>query len=357
MPNTLFFSAVSPKSPRRGALKIGSRGGHGKFMRSARLLDVLTVADMCVDVVLAGNVRPQFHQVEQVIGDCCIELGGSANIFATQLAKLGARVGVLGWRGQDAFGHFVLQQLQANGVDAGRVQVHPSLKTGIGFALTEPDDRAILTYMGTIDATRPEELEARLLANCRHWHIAAFFLLASLRSSWLPWLKQCRKSGITTSLDTNWDPQGRWEGVRELLPFVDVFFPNEAEALAIAREQDVRGAARTLARNGTLVVVKRGARGVFALQGDREWEFDPTTSNATAECVVDCIGAGDNFDAGFIRAWLAGKDVDTCICLGHRCAVSSLGATGGIRGQLQGEFIPRSSKAADRALKYRGRNR
>ena len=357
MPNTPSSSAVSTKSPRRGPVEAKARRGRGKPTRSAKTLDVLAVSDMCVDVVLKGNVRPQFHQVEQIIGDCSIELGGSANIFATQLAKLGARVGVLGWRGRDAFGQFVLRELQVSGVDATWVQLHPSLKTGIGFALTEPDDRAILTYMGTIDATQPEELKERLLADCRHWHIASYFLLESLRSAWLPWLKKCRKSGITTSLDTNWDPQNRWEGVAELLPLVDVFLPNEAEALAIARAPDVRSAARTLARNGPLVVVKRGADGVFAVHGEREWEFDPTASNAAATCVVDSTGAGDNFDAGFLRAWLAGKDVDACIGLGHRCAVSSLAATGGIRGQLQEKLRLPSSKMADRAIKGRGRNR
>src|SRR5208283_3815501 len=137
MPNSLPFSDGSGKSPRRpsGKIKVSNRRSARK---SPKVLDVLTVSDMCVDVVLRGNVRPQFHQVEQIIGDCSIELGGSANIFATQLAKLGARVGVLGWRGRDAFGQFVLRQLQLNGVDATRVQLHPSLKTGIGFALTEP---------------------------------------------------------------------------------------------------------------------------------------------------------------------------------------------------------------------------
>ena len=52
--------------------------------------------------------------------------------------------------------------------------------------------------------------------------------------------------------------------------------------------------------------------------------------------VVDTVGAGDNFDAGFLWAWLRGRDVDECILLGHRCAVASLAAAGGIRGQLVG---------------------
>ncbi len=355
MPNSLPFSDMSGKSPRRpsGKTKVSNRRSARK---SPKVLDVLAVSDMCVDVILTGNVRPQFHQVEQIIGDCFVELGGSANIFATQMAKLGAHVGVIGWRGRDAFGELALRQLQSAGVDTSRIGIHSTLKTGIGFALTEPDDRAILTYMGTIDATQPAQLEARLLSACRHWHIAAFFLLADLRSCWLPWLKQCHKLGITTSLDTNWDPQNRWERVAELLAYVDVFFPNEAEALAITGESDVRRAAKILARGGTLVVVKRGEKGVLAMQGERAWKFDPATSNATARCVVDCVGAGDNFDAGFLRAWLAGEDVETCIDLGHRCAVSSLAARGGVLGQLREEVQAARSKRANPRLQAGRKN-
>ena len=93
--------------------------------RGKKQFDVLGVADMCVDIVLSGNVRPQFHQVEQIIGDCSVELGGSANIFASQMAKLGSRAGVLGWVGQDLFGDFVLGELKRCGVDVSHVGRHP----------------------------------------------------------------------------------------------------------------------------------------------------------------------------------------------------------------------------------------
>src|SRR6266478_9430539 len=115
--------------------------------------DVAAVSDMCVDLVVSGNVRPEFHQAEQIVGDYSLELGGSANIFATQLAKLGARAGVLGYVGADMFGEFALQELDQIGVDTTRVKKLSSLKTGIGIHLTEKHDRAMLTYPGSIDAT------------------------------------------------------------------------------------------------------------------------------------------------------------------------------------------------------------
>src|SRR4051812_885928 len=95
-------------------------------------LDTLTVADMCVDLLLSGNVRPRFGQVEQMIADYAIELGGSANIFAGQFAKLGGSAGVIGTLGQDTFGDVAMGRLREIGVDVSRVKRDASLKTGLG---------------------------------------------------------------------------------------------------------------------------------------------------------------------------------------------------------------------------------
>ncbi|GAC1432618.1 MAG: hypothetical protein NVS1B11_08990 [Terriglobales bacterium] len=85
-----------------------------------------------------------------------MELGGSANIFISQMVKLGAKAGVIGWVGKDSFGEFVTSTLKNIGVDLSYVKWHPTTKTGIGVSLTEEQDRAILTYPGTrCLATKP----------------------------------------------------------------------------------------------------------------------------------------------------------------------------------------------------------
>lgn len=296
--------------------------------------DVFCVADMCVDLVLTGNVRPAFRQVEQLVESYALELGGSANIFATQFAKLGGRAGLTGWIGSDVFGKFVLEKLCVIGVDTTRVRRHEMLKTGLGVALVEGEERAILTYLGTIDAFQPQDLTDELLDIARHWHIASYFLLKSLRNCWAGWLQRCRAKGLTTSLDTNWDPEARWEGVIELLPLVDVFLPNEAEARAISGAFDLRKAGERLASFGPLVVIKRGSEGAAAFHRGMLWH-SPPRRNASAIRVVDSVGVGDNFDAGFLRAWLLGRSIDQCFDLASRCAAGSLSAAGGIEGQLR----------------------
>jgi len=300
------------------------------------VLELLCVADMCVDLILTGDVRPRFGQAEQLVEDYFLELGGSANLVACQFAKLGGQAGVLGWLGGDLFGDFALRRLGECGVDTALVRRNQGMKTGIGVALAEPGDRAILTYSGTIGAVRPDQLEPGLLTRFRHWHVASYFLMPSLRPVWPSWLRRCKEAGRTTSFDPNWDPSERWEGVAELLPWLDVLLPNEQEALAITGAGHVYAAGRQLASRGPLVVIKRGAKGALAFQDARVWEQLPSAQPA----IVDTVGAGDNFAAGFLRGWLLGWTVPDCLQLAERCAVASLGCGGGIAGQIR-EIHPR----------------
>ena len=307
----------------------------------ARKFDVMIACDTCCDLMMTGNVRPQFKQIEQLVGDYSLEMGGSATIFGSQLGKLGLRVGAIGWVGQDSFGRYIVEQLQLAGLDTMRIRTHASVKTGLGVLLSEQNDRAILTYLGTIDATHPSDLDKNVLDSCRHWHVASYFLMKSLRDFWPEWLRECREHGVTVSLDTNWDPENRWQGVTDLLPYVDIFLPNKNEALAITGKKSALEAADELARHCPFVIIKQGEKGVLARKGNETWELRPGPDTGLPETVVDSTGAGDNFDAGFLAAYLAGEAIPDCLLLGHRCAVSSLAHLGGVRGQLWKEHVAR----------------
>ncbi len=303
--------------------------------KAHRRWDMGVVGDICVDLVLTGDVHPQFHQVEQILSDCSLELGGSATIFASQVAKVGGKICVVGWTGPDSFGEFVRAQLKDAGVDTSLLRRHAQIKTGVSVALAEEHDRAILTYLGTIDATRSEDLGDSLLLKCRHWHVASYFLLRELRPNWPAWLAKCKLRGLTTSLDTNWDPENKWEGVLELLPHLDVFLPNSAEALAITGERDVQKAGESLAKLGPLVVIKMGAEGALTFANGQTYRLNPDKSTGLPIAIKDSIGAGDNFDAGFLRSWLLGNSIEDSMRWGHRCAVASLECHGGTKGQLR----------------------
>ncbi len=137
------------------------------------------------------------------------------------------------------------------------------------------------------------------------------------------------RHGLTTSLDTNWDPAEAWAGVEACLPHLDVFLPNAAEAVAIARSlgadvADAEAAARVLAARGPIVAVKDGAAGGFAVAGEQL-----VRAPGLAVEVVDTTGAGDSFDAGFLCAWLAGKDLATAVRWGTAAGSLSTRGSGG----------------------------
>src|ERR1051326_4406996 len=113
------------------------------------MVDVGCGADLCVDLILTGNVVPRFGQAEQWIDGYALELGGSATIFAGQFARLGGRVALPGVVGEDAFGAVVLERLREIGVPVERVRASEAVMTGLGVSLVKPDgDRGMLTYSG-----------------------------------------------------------------------------------------------------------------------------------------------------------------------------------------------------------------
>lgn len=306
----------------------------------SRALDVLCVADTCVDLIVSGNVCPQFGQVEQLVGSYDLELGGAANIFASQFVKLGGSADVVGVVGDDVFGDFILKRLNSIGIGGSYLKRRADVKSGLGIALCQSNDRSILTYSGSIDATTRADLTSELIVVARHWHVASYFLLTQLRDYWPHWLSQLRAAGMTVSLDTNWDPEGKWEGVCELLPLVDVFLPNASEACAITGRADAAEAARELTRYFSgLVVVKCGEHGAIAALADGFFLKIPARATPL---LIDSIGAGDSFDAGFLRGWLLGWPLEKCLHLATRCGAANLSATGGFNGQLVEQIMEES---------------
>lgn len=301
--------------------------------------DILTVSDMCVDLLLQGNVRPRFGQVEQIIDSYTMEIGGSANIFASQFAKLGGSIGIIGAVGDDPLGRWLKNALDEINIDLTYLRIDPKLRTGLGVAMVEKDDRAILTYPGTIDATGPGDLTGPMVTRARHWHIAGYYLLNRLREYWPSWIKRVKAAGATVSLDTNWDPEEKWDDIRTLLPEIDVFLPNKAEACAIAGIQDVYSAGQWLAAYCPLVVVKCGEEGALVFTKEKMLKFGVPSELIQNVSIIDATGAGDSFDAGFLYGWLDSHPIEQCVYLATRCGVSNLSQVGGIQGQYVTDHI------------------
>mgnify|MGYP001110537876 CR=1 FL=1 len=289
--------------------------------------DLLVVGELNPDLILKGNVDPEFGQVEKLIDDFIIAPGGSSSIFAASAVKMGLKVLYASRVGDDVFGHYMIDALQAIGIDTRYVTIDPDIKTGSTTILSRGQDRAMLTYLGSLGVISRRDVDPAWFQRVRHLHVASPFLLTALRPDMPALMREAKANGVTTSLDTNWDPEGAWQ-LDGFFDHLDVFLPNENELMAITGCRDIDSAITAMAPRVPVLAVKRGADGATGTQGGRRIDI-----RAYPVEVRDTTGAGDTFDGGFLAAWLAGKSLEDCLRFGAACGGLTTTIIGGFNGQ------------------------
>jgi len=294
-----------------------------------RKYDVATAFDICVDFLIdLGSTMPEFGQKEKLINGYTMEMGGSACIFACQCAKLGLKTTGTGSVGSDTMGDFMLNALAQGGVDTAHIKKSPD-RTGLTLSMTKTGgDRSMLTYMGAIDTVQKSWVE-ELIPKTRHYHICSYFLHKNLQNAYLEFLPLAKKLGVTISLDTNWDPEEGWDsGIRDVLPYVDVFLPNENELMHITGQGNIHDALKYAGEKIPIIAVKCGSDGAYAYCNGTVYKQE-----ALKITVADTVGAGDSFNGGFIYGYLSGLPIEECLRVGAMCGSLSACYPGGLKGQ------------------------
>jgi len=286
---------------------------------------VLCAGEINVDLILQGYSEFPVPGKEVLVRDSQLVLGSATAIMAMGLARLGTPVAFVGRVGDDVWGRYCLEDLASRGIDTTRVIRGGGLKTGITVAITHPGDRALVTYLGAISALRGADIPDSALAGLDHLHASSFFFQQGLRADFPDLFARARRAGLTTSLDTGFDPSGGWDGgLRDTLRETDLFFPNEVELEALTGCAAPEQGLRMLQNGRTRVVAKLGANGAMTLDGGSVVHVA-----AYAVSPVDTTGAGDSFNAGFLHLWLQGAPLVECLRLGAACgALSTLGLGG-----------------------------
>lgn len=288
--------------------------------------DVLAIGELNVDMILTGLKSLPVIGREIIAQNCSLVLGSSTAICASGIARLGLKTGFRGKVGRDRFGDVVMESLAGNSIDTSNIIVDDSINTGVTVSLSMDKDRALVTYMGSIEAFGPEDVDVSLLNNVRHIHVGSFFLQHRLRPGLAKLFAAAGEKGVTTSLDAGWDDTANWDyGIFDVLRFTDIFFPNEGEALNITKKKDVKEAVDLLAQYAKTVVVKCGSKGAIGKRGNELLEA-PTFSHLKP---IDTTGAGDSFNAGFIYGFLNGFDFKECMTYGNACGSISVTRVGG----------------------------
>ncbi|MGD8780840.1 MAG: carbohydrate kinase family protein [Ignavibacteria bacterium] len=288
--------------------------------------DVIVVGELNVDLIL--NKLESFPEIgkEKLADEMTLTLGSSSAIFASNLSALGAKVAFLGKIGDDYFGDLVIDTLQSKGVDVSMIIRDDKLKTGATIILNFDEDRAMVTHPGAMNELRFEDITAEKLLKAKHLHFSSYYLQPGLKKNVGEMFKLAKISGLTTSFDMQWDPAEKWDfDYKHVLPNVDVFLPNEKETANLTGKEDLTDSLEELSPYSNTVMVKMGSKGsVSWAKGNYHKMGAFLNSN-----VVDAIGAGDSFNAGFIFKFIKGEAINKCQEFGNLTGAINTTAAGG----------------------------
>ena len=171
--------------------------------------DVSVIGELNLDLIFYGLPEQLVLEREHLAKDLSITLGSSSAIFAHNLALLGNRVGFSSCIGADPFGEICVKRLAESGVDLSRVKRLAGKTTGLTAILPQRQQRFILTYPGTMYALRSSDLDMGYLFSAKHLHMSSYFLQKGMRPDLIEVFRKAKDAGLSTSLDTNDDPEDR----------------------------------------------------------------------------------------------------------------------------------------------------
>lgn len=274
--------------------------------------DILVVGELNVDLIL--NKIQSFPEMgkEKIAGDMSLVLGSSSAILASNLSSLGAKVGFVGVLGKDSFGDLALKTLHDKGVDTSLIIKSEEYATGLTVVMSFDNDRANVTYAGAMEALTIDDVTDDIMSQARHLHFSSVFLQTGIMNDLVLLFERAKALGLTTSLDPQWDPEENWNlDLNGLLPHVDFFMPNVQELTAITGEEDVELAVSSV-NSPNAIIVKMGTKGACVYHS----EGSNTCPAFLNKNVVDTVGAGDSFNAGFLFRFLQGAPVSECMVFG-----------------------------------------
>lgn len=262
------------------------------------------------------------------------QLGGNGANTSYCIASMGVTARLMGSVGSDSFGDQCLRWLESAGVDLSLVGRSSKEPTAATVALVHPSGARHFLHRPGISRNAfnsSVEFPPPIVAGCGFFHLANVFALQGLRPHARATLANARGAGLTTSLDTGWDPLGEWLGlIGPCLPFVDYLFVNEDEARMLTGATEPADAARCLLDQGSgHVVIKLGEKGCTV--------FGPSAPIFVPAFDVPCIdttGAGDCFAGGFLAALARGSGLNDAAVLANAAGALSIGRLGAVEGLL-----------------------
>lgn len=303
--------------------------------------DVVCVGSSVVDIPLRPVDASVFDTVSYPVDDISMQPGGDALNESIVLSKLGANVALVTAVGQDAAGDFIIDSAASAGVETEGVLAKPGMTTSMNVGLVHPDgERTFITNRnGSLWKTEESDLDIERALNGKILAFGSIYNNPLLGGEWIAALfKRAKEQGQIVCADMV--PSRVGKGLEEIAPalaYVDYFFPNADEAVALTGAKGRQEALEILGDLGVgTVVMKTGREGCLVHRKGQTVAIPAFSRDDLA--AIDTTGAGDNFAAGFIRALIDGLPVEECAAFANGTAavsVGGLGATSGVKSKDQ----------------------
>ena len=304
-------------------------------------MEVIVIGELNVDIILNKiDGLPKIGK-EIMAGSMSVTLGSSSAIFASNLSSLGIEVAFIGKIGNDNFAEVVLGSLKGRKVDTSHILRSDSLSTGATIVLNYDQDRANITYPGAMDDLRLHDIDFKYLEKASHMHFSNCFMQPGIRQDLVALFRKSKEMGLTTSFDTQWDPEEKWDlPLEALLPYVDLFLPNIKEFEFLTRSSSVEEGIRKIKPFANKIIIKNGSDGALGWDGS-ELISQPAFKN---DKVIDCIGAGDSFNAGFIADFIKKAPFRKCLETGALTGAINTTMSGGTGAFENREMVSKIAK-------------
>ena len=274
-------------------------------------MEVTVLGDINLDIITSPIKRYPKKDQQLDLSNFIVQLGGSSAIFASACSRLGIKTKFIGRLGKDPISEFLINEIEKLGI-VNKIRRVKGERSGITISLTFEDmKRAMITFKGSnenlsIKDFALKEIEGELI------HIGGFNLLESLRKDVYKIFKFAKKKGIKTSLDPNWDPKGwtkkRLKDLKKILKITDFLFPDYEEGKAITKLRNERKIVKNLIELGVRVVaLKCGKKGCWVGEDGKIFYVKGFKVKS-----IQTTGAGDVFNAGFIKAYFSGRGIKEC---------------------------------------------
>lgn len=289
--------------------------------------DILSLGSIYLDINSTNFPFTNGLKVEtETVGkDYSASPGGSAVIFALVSSHLGLKPVFIGKVGSDIFGNIVSKQLEESGIEPALIK-SGSDKTNLGMNFINSQGQTLMTVVGSanqsIKASEITEKIYQYLDNVSYLYLGGYFKLKLLQDHYPDIINKAKQKGVKIILDhgrvTNKVTKEQLESVKKILPNIDIYLPSKEEFLKVFSSATIEEGLKnaSLISSTTTIVVKDGANGAFSINDSNDLiHIEGLSINP-----VNTVGAGDTFNAGFIKAQMDGKSLKESMEFGNKAA-------------------------------------